>query len=55
MKSLSPGLTLTEHTKSFLASEPEVIFVRAEDIADAALYILGTPPNVQVIYIILIK
>lgn len=41
-------MTLTEHTKTFLASAPEVTFVRAEDIADAALYILGAPPNVQV-------
>ncbi|XP_025413628.1 farnesol dehydrogenase-like isoform X1 [Sipha flava] len=46
--SLSPGLTLTEHTKSFLASKPEITFVRAEDVANAALYILGTPPSIQV-------
>ncbi|KAJ9585023.1 hypothetical protein L9F63_020633 [Diploptera punctata] len=44
--SLSPGLVKTEMpSEEFLATNP---YLEAENIAEACLYILGTPPNVQV-------
>lgn len=45
--SLSPGLVKTEMPpKEFLENLPAL---EPEDIADGVLYILGTPPNVQVL------
>ncbi|GFG29135.1 hypothetical protein Cfor_12660, partial [Coptotermes formosanus] len=44
--SLSPGLVKTEMPpKEFLENHPAL---NAEDIADGVLYVLGTPPHVQV-------
>jgi NADP+-dependent farnesol dehydrogenase len=54
LQSLSPGIVDTEF---FIASgspklDPEVIkhvpMLESKDIADAVVYILGTPPHVQV-------
>jgi NADP+-dependent farnesol dehydrogenase len=54
LQSLSPGAVKTEF---FIASgnpnqHPELMkhvpFLESKDIADAVLYILGTPPHVQV-------
>lgn len=47
-QSLSPGVTLTDASEKSLRSYPETKFLRTEDVADALIYILGTPPNVQV-------
>ena len=45
-QSLSPGLVRTEMPpKEFLDNMPSL---EAKDIADACLYVLGTPPHVQV-------
>ncbi|XP_055612043.1 farnesol dehydrogenase-like [Uranotaenia lowii] len=45
--SISPGVVKTEATKGLeeLGNTP---MLEAEDIADAVLYVLGTPPRVQV-------
>jgi NADP+-dependent farnesol dehydrogenase len=46
LQSLSPGLVKTEMPpKQFLENYP---VLNAEDIADGVLYVLGTPPHVQV-------
>jgi NADP+-dependent farnesol dehydrogenase len=50
LQSLSPGLVKTEMPPTdFLNSCP---FLNPEDIADGVLYVLGTPPHVQVCWII---
>jgi NADP+-dependent farnesol dehydrogenase len=46
LQSLSPGLVKTEMpSKELVESCP---FLNPEDIADSVLYVLGTPPHVQV-------
>jgi NADP+-dependent farnesol dehydrogenase len=46
LQSLSPGLVKTEMVSDwFLGKLP---YLNPEDIADAVLYVLGTPPHVQV-------
>jgi hypothetical protein len=46
LQSLSPGLVETETTpKEFLKKSPAL---KPEDIAPGVLYVLGTPPHVQV-------
>jgi NADP-dependent 3-hydroxy acid dehydrogenase YdfG len=46
LQSLSPGLVKTEMpSKEFLDAHPAL---NPEDIADGVLYVLGTPPHVQV-------
>jgi NADP+-dependent farnesol dehydrogenase len=46
LQSLSPGLVKTEMPpKELLEKSPGL---NAEDIADGVLYVLGTPPHVQV-------
>jgi NADP+-dependent farnesol dehydrogenase len=46
LQSLSPGLVKTEMPpKEFLDACPHL---NPEDIADSLLYVLGTPPHVQV-------
>ncbi|XP_021929710.1 farnesol dehydrogenase-like [Zootermopsis nevadensis] len=48
--SLSPGLVKTEMPpQAFLDACP---YLNAEDIADGVLYVLGTPPHVQVLELI---
>ncbi|XP_015363179.1 PREDICTED: farnesol dehydrogenase-like [Diuraphis noxia] len=46
--SLSPGVTIKESTELELKSIPNMTYLETEDIVNATLYILGTPPNVQV-------
>jgi len=46
--SLSPGVTIKESSEAKLKSIPGMSFLETDDIANALLYILGTPPNVQV-------
>jgi NADP+-dependent farnesol dehydrogenase len=50
VQSLSPGVVKTEFR--IAARRPETLtptpFLESKDIADAVLYILGTPPHVQV-------
>ncbi|KAE9526673.1 hypothetical protein AGLY_013321 [Aphis glycines] len=46
--SLSPGVTIKESSEQELKSHPEITYLETEDIANATLYILGTPQNVQV-------
>lgn len=48
-QSLSPGVTIKESSEAKLKSIPGMSFLETDDIANALLYILGTPPNVQVI------
>jgi len=46
LQSLSPGLVKTEMPpQEFLDISP---YLNPEDIADGVLYVLGTPPHVQV-------
>ena len=46
MQSISPGLVKTEMPpQQFLENYP---YLNPEDIADGVLYVLGTPPHVQV-------
>lgn len=45
-------MTIKESTEQQLKSIPDMTYLETEDIVNATLYILGTPPNVQVnIYI----
>lgn len=46
--SLSPGVTIKESSEQKLKSIPGMKYLETEDIANAVLYILGTPKNVQV-------
>lgn len=46
--SLSPGVTIKESSEQELKSQSEITYLETEDIANATLYILGTPQNVQV-------
>jgi NADP+-dependent farnesol dehydrogenase len=50
LQSLSPGLVKTEIRIAAGRPEPfnDVPILESKDIADAVLYILGTPPHVQV-------
>lgn len=49
MQSVSPGLVFTELLKEFDTSDVEnVAGLAAEDVADAVVYVLGTPAHVQV-------
>lgn len=41
-------MTLKESSEEQLKSTPGMVYLNTEDIANAVLYILGTPPNVQV-------
>lgn len=47
-QSLSPGVTLTDASEKSLRSHPETTFLKTKDVVDAIIYILGTPPTVQV-------
>jgi len=47
-QSLSPGVTIKESSEQQLKSIPDMTYLETEDIVNATLYILGTPPNVQV-------
>lgn len=40
---------MKESSEAMLRSIPGMAFLETEDIANGVLYILGTPPNVQVI------
>ncbi|KAK4886303.1 hypothetical protein RN001_002574 [Aquatica leii] len=50
--SISPGITITEifrnHTPETLKEFSSMPFMQPDDIAEAAMYILSTPPHVQV-------
>jgi NADP+-dependent farnesol dehydrogenase len=46
LQSLSPGLVKTEMAQDWLLEA--LPYLNPEDIADAILYVLGTPPHVQV-------
>ncbi|PSN57063.1 Dehydrogenase/reductase SDR family member 11 [Blattella germanica] len=49
--SLSPGFVKTEFFEANKIDEPEIEYIpylTVKDIVDATLYILGTPPNVQI-------
>ncbi|XP_050442352.1 farnesol dehydrogenase-like [Adelges cooleyi] len=46
--SLSPGVTLTHSVNNIQKTIPDIKFLQTEDIANAVLYVLGTPPEVQV-------
>jgi len=41
-------VTIKESSEQELKSHPEITYLETEDIANATLYILGTPQNVQV-------
>jgi NADP-dependent 3-hydroxy acid dehydrogenase YdfG len=41
-------VTIKESSEQQLKSHPEITYLETEDIANATLYILGTPQNVQV-------
>lgn len=41
-------MTIKESSEQKLKSQSEITYLETEDIANATLYILGTPPNVQV-------
>lgn len=41
-------MTIKESTEQQLKSIPDMAYLETEDIANATLYILGTPQNVQV-------
>lgn len=43
---------MTDGSKEGLSSFPETTFLKTEDVVDALLYILGTPPTVQVNFLI---
>lgn len=48
-KSISPGVVKTEIIPDeILATMPDMPMLAAEDISAAVLYVLGTPPHVQV-------
>lgn len=51
-QSISPGLVQTEITPydllDTLRKNPEYSELRVEDISDAAIYVLSTPPNCEV-------
>jgi NADP+-dependent farnesol dehydrogenase len=46
LQSVSPGLVQTEMPAEWLLEKSP--YLNPEDIADAVLYVLGTPPHVQV-------
>lgn len=50
--SVCPGLVKTDIVNDFKSMTPEQVFQRPhlqpEDIADAVLYVVGTPPSVQI-------
>lgn len=48
-------MTIKESSEQQLKSHPEITYLETEDIANAVLYVLGTPPNVQVNIYMLIK
>lgn len=41
-------MTIKESTEQQLKSIPDMTYLETEDIANATLYVLGTPKNVQV-------
>lgn len=41
-------MTIKESTEQQLKSIPDMKYLETEDIANATLYVLGTPKNVQV-------
>jgi len=41
-------VTIKESTEQQLKSIPDMTYLETEDIANATLYVLGTPKNVQV-------
>jgi len=41
-------VTIKESSEQQLKSIPDMTYLETEDIANATLYILGTPKNVQV-------
>ncbi|XP_033225242.1 farnesol dehydrogenase-like [Belonocnema kinseyi] len=57
--SISPGYVHTDITKTTTISDPKILEVlkdpglEAEDIADSVVYVLGTPPRVQVTELII--
>lgn len=44
-QSVSPGLVESELTQAFVDKAPHL---KGEDVADAVVYVLSTPPHVQV-------
>lgn len=47
-QSISPGLVKTEASESIEGID-EIPHLNVEDLGQAVLYVLGTPPHVQVI------
>lgn len=51
-QSISPGLVETEiigeEQMDMMRKDPEFAALKSKDIADAAIYVLSTPPNCQV-------
>jgi short-subunit dehydrogenase len=53
-QSVSPGAVATEfaeasdYQRDLLEHMKEIPFLQSKDIADAVIYVLGTPPHVQV-------
>lgn len=45
LQSISPGLVFTDMIPKEFADRPGL---NADDIANAIVYVLGTPPNVQI-------
>ncbi|KAF2887972.1 hypothetical protein ILUMI_18201 [Ignelater luminosus] len=58
ISTLSPGIVVTELFRNYPQNEVETVgsiypMLQSEDVANAALYILSTPPNVQIQELIL--
>lgn len=48
IQSISPGWVNTEIVPEYVKKNIMPLFLESEDLAEAVLYVLGTPPRVQV-------